>query len=93
MKICFRLVILIFFQLVTALIVSWVSMLVGYTSGYTSPADKSLRSDFGIGENEVSNVHELKKTKSNYLTQVHTELYNFEFLLTVVALVRYPAPL
>lgn len=41
-------------QLVTALIVSWVSMLVGYTSGYTSPADKSLRSHFGIGDNEMS---------------------------------------
>ncbi|XP_044764963.1 facilitated trehalose transporter Tret1-like isoform X2 [Coccinella septempunctata] len=41
-------------QLVTALIVSWVSMLVGYTSGYTSPADKSLRNDFSIGDNEMS---------------------------------------
>lgn len=41
-------------QLITALVVSWVSMVIGYTSGYTSPADTSLRKDFNIGDQEMS---------------------------------------
>lgn len=41
-------------QLVTAIAVSWVSMIIGYCSAYTSPASDSLKTRFNIGDPEIS---------------------------------------
>ncbi|XP_066259015.1 facilitated trehalose transporter Tret1-like isoform X2 [Euwallacea similis] len=41
-------------QLLTAIVVSWVSMIIGYCSAYTSPAALSLERDFKLDENKLS---------------------------------------
>lgn len=41
-------------QLVTAIAVSWVSMIIGYCSAYTSPASDSLKTRFTIDDPEIS---------------------------------------
>lgn len=42
------------FQLLAAVAVSWVSMIIGYSSAYTSPAQLSLEADFHFVGDEVS---------------------------------------
>ncbi|RZC37793.1 Sugar tr and/or MFS 1 domain containing protein, partial [Asbolus verrucosus] len=39
-------------QLIAAIAVSWVSLVVGYTSGYTSPAGTSLRRDMNLTDRQ-----------------------------------------
>ncbi|KAJ8949160.1 hypothetical protein NQ318_012908 [Aromia moschata] len=41
-------------QLLTAVAVSWVSMIIGYSSAYTSPAQISLEKEFSITQNQMS---------------------------------------
>ncbi|CAH1985406.1 unnamed protein product [Acanthoscelides obtectus] len=44
----------IFKQLLAAVAVSWVSMIIGYSSAYTSPAEHSLENDFGLDKVKMS---------------------------------------
>ncbi|XP_050313235.1 facilitated trehalose transporter Tret1-like isoform X3 [Anthonomus grandis grandis] len=46
-------------QLLTAIAVSWVSMIIGYCSAYTSPASISLERDFSLSKVEMSWVTSL----------------------------------
>ncbi|KAJ8923788.1 hypothetical protein NQ315_010370 [Exocentrus adspersus] len=46
-------------QLLAAVAVSWVSMIIGYSSAYTSPAQLSLEQEFRIGGNEMSWISSL----------------------------------
>lgn len=46
-------------QLLTAIAVSWVSMIVGYTSAYTAPAELSMEEHFKIGKSEMSWISSL----------------------------------
>lgn len=41
-------------QLITAIAVSWVSMIIGYCSAYTSPATISLERDFKVDKNQLT---------------------------------------
>ncbi|XP_028143751.2 facilitated trehalose transporter Tret1-2 homolog isoform X1 [Diabrotica virgifera virgifera] len=41
-------------QLFAAIAVSWVSLIIGYSTAYTAPAEYSLRRDFGFNDNEIS---------------------------------------
>lgn len=44
-------------QLLAAVAVSWVSMIIGYSSAYTAPAEQSLEDDFKLSSESVSPQH------------------------------------
>ncbi|XP_018578883.1 facilitated trehalose transporter Tret1-like isoform X2 [Anoplophora glabripennis] len=46
-------------QLLTAVAVSWVSMIIGYSSAYTSPAQLSLEAHFNLEEDKMSWISSL----------------------------------
>ncbi|CAH0562563.1 unnamed protein product [Brassicogethes aeneus] len=46
-------------QLLAAVAVSWVSMIIGYSSAYTAPAEHSLEEDFGLKDDKMTWVTSL----------------------------------